>query len=42
MLTVDDRWRAKGSVSLQGLLRDVREVLVAAIAPLACVNNVRR
>jgi hypothetical protein len=30
MLAVDDRWRAKGSVSLQDLLRDVRE---AAIAP---------
>jgi hypothetical protein len=32
MLAVDDRWRAKGSVSLQGLLRDVRE----ALAPQPC------
>jgi hypothetical protein len=42
MLTVDDRWRAKGSVSLQGLLRDVREALVPATVPLAGVNNGRR
>ena len=42
MRAVDDRWRAKGTVSLQGLLRDVWEALITATAPLACVNNVRR
>jgi hypothetical protein len=30
MLAVVDYWRAKGSVSLQGLLRDVREAIAPA------------
>jgi hypothetical protein len=41
MLAVDDRWRAKGSVSLRGLPRTVREAVAPATMPLTRVD-VRR
>jgi hypothetical protein len=41
MLAVNNRWWAKGSVLLQGLLGNVREAIFPATMPLTRVN-VRR